>query len=126
DGDGRVLFSELLGARVRSIEPDGTLATVAARLFAPAGLAVSGRTLYIADNANHRVRIVNLETSVIATFAGTGDETFTGDRQEAGITALSRPAGVAASPTHLLSIADRDHHIVWRTAIRFLSLSVGR
>jgi len=190
--DGRIVFSERANHRVRSIEPDGTLATIAgtgspgssgdggpatnARLTAPAGLALAGdvlyvadsgnnrvravhlvvgridgvagvgdagfsgdggsamaahlrnptavavspdgRTLYIADTGNNRVRAVDLLRGTIATFAGTGDVQFTGDLQPAGETALDAPGGVTVSPHGLLFIADTGHGLVWRTPVR--------
>lgn len=38
----------------------------------PQGLALSGTTLFVADNSNHLIRRVNLEDKTVATIAGTG------------------------------------------------------
>lgn len=190
---GRLYVSELGASRVRRVEADGTLRTVAgtgrsgfsgdggpaasAELSAPAGIAVrgsrlwiadtgnqrvrevdlaagtirtvagtgvpgfggdggaagdalldapghvdvstDGRTLFIADTGNRRVRRVDLPAGRIATFAGTGGAGFTGDLRSAGETALPRPAGIAAGAGDLLFVADADLHVVWRTGIRF-------
>lgn len=189
---GRIIFSERSAQRIRSIEPDGTLATIAgtglsgttgddgpatsarlaspagialagdvlyiadsgnnrvravnlvsgiiravagvgdpsfdgdgglaieAHLFQPTGVAVSpdGRTLYIADTRNNRIRAVDLVRGTITTFAGTGDTEFTGDLLPAGETALDSPNGVTVSPHGLLFIADTGHGLVWRTPVR--------
>ncbi|MBI4546028.1 MAG: hypothetical protein HY703_12580, partial [Gemmatimonadetes bacterium] len=114
------VIKSVAGTGIRGFAGDGGPATEAL-LQDPQGVAVSpdGRTLFIADAGNHRVRTVNLATGLIATFAGTGDEAFTGDRGPAGETALSGPTSVAASPFSLLFIADTGHHIVWRSAVRF-------
>jgi hypothetical protein len=52
---------------------DGGMA-IAATLSAPSGLALDASTgrLFIADAASHRVRVVNLGTGVIDTYAGNG------------------------------------------------------
>lgn len=46
----------------------------AARFNAPIGLAISkyGRTLYVADRDNHRIRMIKLKTREVTTLAGTG------------------------------------------------------
>ena len=190
--EGRIFFSERGGHRVRAIEPDGTLVTVAgtgdfffggdggpateAGLDGPAGLALTagvlyiadsgndrlravdlstgiintlagdggqgfagddgpalearmnqplfvtvsadGETLFISDTGNNRVRAVDLATGTISTFAGTGGVEFSGDLLDAGATSLRNPGGLASSLFDLLFIADSDHHIVWRAALR--------
>lgn len=193
--DGRVFFSEFGGQKVRTIDADGLLVTFAgnglpqfagdggpaleASLKNPAGLAIAGavlyiadfgnnrirtvdlgtsvietltgaggsgfrgdggpaaealldrpyslaipgslHTLFIADTGNHRVRVVNLETLIIDTFAGTGDQSFRGDLLPAGETSLSGPRGLAVDPFNFLFIADTEHHIVRRTPVGFLT-----
>jgi serine/threonine-protein kinase len=194
-GDGRIYFTETLGNRVRCIEPDGLLVTVAgtglpgfagdggyaleAGLQRPAGLAIAGDVLFIADGGNqrvrgvdlstsiiesvagsgvpgfggdgglakaasldnpfalaatedghhlfiadagnNRVRLVNLETGTISTFAGTGDVRFNGELLTAGETSLSAPSGVATSPFGLLFISDTGHHILLRSVVEFVT-----
>ena len=94
-----------------------------AKLNTPIAVAVSadGSTLFIADSKNHRIRLVNLRTLTIATFAGTGDQAFNGDLLEAGTTALDEPLGVTVSPLGFLYISDTEHHIVRRTAVQFIA-----
>jgi DNA-binding beta-propeller fold protein YncE len=72
-------------------------------------------TVYVADRGNDRIRLVSLGSSLINTFAGSGDTEFAGDLIDAGAAGLSSPLGVATSPFGLVLIADTDHHIVWRT-----------
>ena len=59
---------------------DGALASQAA-MVEPNGLALDpGRTrLLVADVADHRVRVVDLATGTISTFAGTGEAEHSGD-----------------------------------------------
>jgi DNA-binding beta-propeller fold protein YncE len=193
--DGRIFFTEELGNRVRRIDADGLLTTLAgtgglgfsgdgglareATLRRPTGLAIAGGSLYVADSDNHRVRaielstsiietvagsgvpgfdgdgglakdaaldnpralavtdedhflfiadvnndrvrLVNLATGTISTFAGTGDDRFSGELLAAGETSLSAPHGLATSSFGLLFISDTGHHIVLRAVIDFMT-----
>jgi hypothetical protein len=84
----------------------------------PAAIAVSENHLFVSDQNNDRVRLVNLQTNTVTTFAGTGLRAFNGNGRPAGESAIFRPAGLAASIFGFLYIADAGHHIVWRTPIR--------
>jgi hypothetical protein len=71
--------------------------------------------LYIADQANHRVRKVTPD-GVITTVAGTGTPGFTGDH---GPAAQARPNGVRGVQVHpdgRLLIADSGNHVVRQVA----------
>ena len=58
---------------------DGRTA-VQAQLNFPTAVAVDREgNLYIADTMNHRVRMVDSETGIISTLAGTGQARFSGD-----------------------------------------------
>ena len=85
---------------------DGGPATEAA-LNNPRTLAIGpdGR-LYVADEMNHRIRAVDLESGVIETVAGTGDAKFSGDGGPATEASLDRPAGLAFDSTGALFIVD--------------------
>jgi hypothetical protein len=84
----------------------------------PASIAVSGSNLFVSDQNNDRIRVVNLQTKNVITFAGTGSRIYNGNGLPAGQASIFRPAGLAASPFGFLYIADAGHHIVWRTPIR--------
>ena len=84
----------------------------------PAALSAAANQLYVSDQNNDRVRVVNLQTSIVSTFAGTGSRVYNGNGRAAGETSLFRPAGLAANRFGFLYIADQGHHIVWRTPIR--------
>lgn len=91
-----------------------------ARLNFPIALAANGtgRTLYIADRDNDRVRALDLATGIIHTFAGTGSRTWSGVRRPAGETALYAPVALHAGGGFLF-ISDRGHSVVWRTATEY-------
>ena len=77
-----------------------------ASLNEPAALALDGQgNLYIADQGNHRVRVVDLETNIIRTLAGTGTATYDGDGKPASSASLAGPSGLATDGARLY-IAD--------------------
>lgn len=113
DGQGRIYFSERAGNRVRRLDADGSLHTVAgsgitgfggdggpatgARMNGPVGISIAGGVLYIADSGNHRVRAVDLASGVIRTVAGTGAPGFGGDGGPAASALLNNPQGLTAT-----------------------------
>ncbi|HSG82531.1 MAG TPA: hypothetical protein VLC48_09790, partial [Gemmatimonadota bacterium] len=111
---GGVLYiADSENQRVRAIDMSaGTIETVAgsggagfagdggpalqALLHDPVAVCVTEdrRTLFVAEAANHRIRMVRLDTGIIATFAGDGTDEYSGDLLSAGVTSLSAPRGV--------------------------------
>ena len=49
----------------------------APQFYEPGGLAVAGKTLYVADTNNHVIRTVDLETDLVSTLVLHGIEQFT-------------------------------------------------
>lgn len=113
DREGNLYIADTMNHRVRMVDAvTGVITTLAgtgqarfsgdggpagqAALNEPAALAVDdeGR-LYIADQSNHRIRVVDLKTAVIRTVAGTGIATYDGDGKPAVDTALAGPSGLA-------------------------------
>ena len=87
---------------------DGASAT-AASLNTPTGVAVdSSGALYIADNANNRIRkVVN---GVITTFAGNGIAGFAGDGGPASGAQIAYPFGLAVDTSGNLYFADNGNN----------------
>ena len=79
-----------------------------AMLNEPAALALDERRgrLYIADLANFRVRMVELAAGTISTYAGSGEQDYDGDGQQARQAGLTGPSGLALDADGNLYIAD--------------------
>jgi sugar lactone lactonase YvrE len=91
-----------------------------AALNEPAALALDGHgRLFIADQSNNRVRVVDLATGVIHTLAGTGSAAYDGDGVPATAASLAGPSGLALHKGTLY-IAD-----TFNGRLRAVDLSTG-
>ena len=84
DGRGRIVVADTYNDRVRAIEPDGTVVTLAgpAALNTPSGVAVgAGGTIYVADTGDGAIRTIAPDGS-LATF---GSLAFDVPRHPVGI-----------------------------------------
>ncbi|MGW3561216.1 NHL domain-containing protein [Streptomyces sp. NPDC000963] len=128
DSAGVLYFSDHLNHRVRRVTADGKISTVAgskagaykgdngpaisAQLNSPREIAVDGAdNLYIADDANHRIRRITPD-GTISTVAGTGSPGFSGDGGPATSARLQRPIGVAVDSTGNLYLTEYGSHRV--------------
>ena len=126
DRAGTVYFADRLNRRVRRIDRTGAITTcagdgsgkfggdggpsVAAGLAEPNGLALDADEthLYIADVADHRVRVVDLASGVITTFAGTGEAQHSGDGGLATRAGIFGARAVAFAPDGSLYVMERQ------------------
>ena len=92
---------------------DGGLATLA-KLNYPNGVALDAAgNIYIADADNHVIRLVNVDTGIITTVAGTGGSNgYSGDGGLATSAKLNGPYGVAIDAAGNICIADSYNHVV--------------
>jgi cysteine-rich repeat protein len=137
DREGRIYFSDPNDCRVRRIEQDGTMRTIAgstdgrfssgaygfsgdggpavnARLAAPSGIAIDedGR-VFIADRDNARVRRVDVD-GTITTIAGNGAPAPVSAGVPATEASLFEPTGVALDTEGRVLIAERGRSRVLR------------
>lgn len=132
DRSGRVFFADRLNRRVRAIDTMGTITTLAgdgsgvysgdggpaatAGLAEPNGLALSPdqKQLFIADVAGHRVRVIDLGTGIITTFAGTGEAKHDGDGGPASKAGVFGARAVAFAPDGSLYVMERQGSCIRR------------
>lgn len=132
DGLGNLYIADLGNARVRCVDANGNITTIAGGgtlapgplneglaatsllLDSPRNLlAIDGGGLYISDFGGHRV--FQLSTGgLLTTVAGTGTPGYTGDGGMAAAAQLAYPAGLATGFDGSLYIADSLNHAVRR------------
>jgi DNA-binding beta-propeller fold protein YncE len=136
DRAGNFWIVEYAGHRVRKLDPQGKLTTVAgngqagktdgpgdkAQFDHPHNLAVApSGDVYVADTDNNKIRKIDSKTGVVSTVAGTGEKGFSGDGGPAtaaqfnGIYCLAFDA--RAEHLYLVDLGNRR--------IRVLDLSTG-
>ena len=126
DRAGQIFFADRLNRRVRKIDTAGQISTLAgdgsgkysgdggsaaiAGLAEPNGLALdkAQTDLFIADVADHRVRVVDLTSGIIATFAGTGEGKLDGDGGPATSAGIFGARAVALAPDGSLYVMERQ------------------
>jgi len=69
----------------------------AAKINTPIGIAVipNGDSVYFSDEANNRIRLINMVTGIITTIAGTGTASSTGDGGAAATATVWTPKGIS-------------------------------
>jgi len=137
DSNGNIIISDQANFRLRLLEPNGTIHTFAgtgtpgaegdggpalqAQLNAPRGqsaapasrITIDGRDrIYIADTANHKIRMIDPATNIITTIVGTGVAGYDGDGGPALEAQLDTPSDIAVASNGTLYIADTLNHAV--------------
>lgn len=123
--DGTVFVADTYNNRIRRIDPEGTIRTLAgggtadsgdglpgeqARLNGPHGLALgTDLQLYFSEAGAHRIRRLD-RNGVLWTVAGQGMAGFSGDGGPAAAAQLNRPLGIAMGTDGALIIADSGNH----------------
>lgn len=124
--DGGMLIADTGNHRVRRVDPDGRISTVAgngadgfagdggpaadAQLRSPVRLTLIPEGGYlIADPDDNRVRVVS-SSGIIWTAAGTGEPGYNGEALAPAETQLNRPWGVLAFGNGSILVADSSNH----------------
>lgn len=122
DASGNVYIADAQNNRIRKVDASGTITTIggngtggfsgdggpatAAELHFPNGIAIDGAgNLYIADDANNRIREINT-SGIISTVAGNGSKGYGGDGGPATAAKLNAPQAVAVDPLGNFYIGD--------------------
>ncbi|MDE2889980.1 MAG: FG-GAP-like repeat-containing protein [Gemmatimonadota bacterium] len=136
DEHGRVYIADTGNHRIRMVDTDGTISTVAGTgesgfsrdggpaastvLSSPDDVAVDNKGhLYIADTGNHRVRVIDLNLGIIQTVAGTGVAGFDLPGGAGTETSLNGPSGVAIGPDGRVYIADTNNHRILELTVEY-------
>ena len=131
--DGSVYISDSANSRIRRVQPDGIIQTIAgsgpgsgeggagfggdggpaekAKLFSAIDLKFNDLgQLYIADSGNNRIRLI--AHGLIITIAGSGSPGYSGDGAKAAQATLNTPQKIALARDGSIYIADRVNHRV--------------
>ena len=124
DGNGYLYVSDTLNQRIRRIDLESKeITTIAgngeagfsgdggpaieASLNFPRKLTIGpDERLYFADQNNHRIRAIDLDSGDIETVAGSGEQGFDGDGVPAVEAALDRPSGVTFGADGAMYVLD--------------------
>ncbi|GAB4056079.1 NHL domain-containing protein [Spirosoma litoris] len=132
DATGNLFIADQNTHSIRKVATDGTITTVAgngiagfsgdtgpavnANLHTPYAVAVDATgNLFIADQANHRIRKVAADGK-ITTVAGTGTQGYNSDNIQATAANLNTPSGITVDATGNLFIADALNHRIRKVA----------
>ncbi|MGH9000159.1 MAG: NHL repeat-containing protein [Acidimicrobiia bacterium] len=133
DGAGNAYVADSLNQRIRKVDKEGTITTVAgngtagfagdggpateASLNTPHGVAAdAGGNLYISDSANHRIRKVDAE-GIISTIAGNGTPGATGEEGPAAEALIKNPKSIIFDGKDSLYFADSGNNRICRISL---------
>ena len=132
DSQGNLFIADWDNHRVRKVDPNGTITTVAgngqegfsgddgpathASLTSPVDIAVGpADNLFITSFGHARIRKID-PNGTISTVAGNGQDGFSGDGGPATQASLSLPVGISIDGAGNLLIADYGNHRIRRVA----------
>jgi len=128
DDSGNVYITDVFNNRVRRINRNGIITTIAgngiagysgdggpatlAALYYPTGVTIDNLgNIYVADEDNNRIRKISTG-GIITTVAGNGMASYSGDGGAATLAGLNFPAGVTVDKMNNLYIADANNNCV--------------
>lgn len=141
DSRGNIYIADALNDRIRKVDTNGTITTVAgngwagysgdngpatsAQLTNPLGVAVdSSGNIYIADYSYNIIRKVDTN-GIITTVAGDGTQGYSGNNGAATSAELSGPEGVEVDSNGNIYIADSENHKIRKVDINGIITTVA-
>jgi sugar lactone lactonase YvrE len=106
------IISTIAGTGIAGFSGDGGLAG-AAELNYPYGIVLDKKgNVYVADQANNRIREINISTGIINTVAGNGTAGYTGDGGMATSAELHGPNTMTVGLTGNILISDTYNQVI--------------
>ncbi|MGZ3864771.1 MAG: NHL domain-containing protein [Bacteroidia bacterium] len=141
DAAGNMYIADRSNNRIRKVDVNGIITTIAgtganayggdgglatsAQLSIPNAVALDGAgNLYICDNGNSRIRMIN-SSGIITTVAGTNAAGFSGDGGPATSAQLNSPRGIAFDNSGNLFIADSYNYRIRKVSGGIISTVAG-
>jgi DNA-binding beta-propeller fold protein YncE len=78
----------------------------------PREIEVFENWMYVADDQNHRVRRIDINTGVVDTIAGTGEISYSGDGGVATDATFNRPYGIGIDLDGNVYVSDFQNHVI--------------
>ena len=115
------IITTIAGTGTAGYNGDGGAAT-SALLKYPVGLCFDATysNLYVSDQQNNVIRVINIASGTINTFAGTGSPSYSGDGGPASLATLNQPNQIFMDAAGSLYIADGNNY-----AVRKVDASTG-
>ena len=127
DGLGNVYIADTANNVIRVVDPFGTINTFAgtgvagntgdggaatsATLNAPKNVLVNYDSTLLYISELNDIRVINLSTNTITTFAGSATAGFSGDGGPATAALLDNPRGLAIDYVNNIVVADSNNHV---------------
>ncbi|MCM3885148.1 SMP-30/gluconolactonase/LRE family protein, partial [Frankia sp. R82] len=128
--DGTLYFADLASSTIHKVTPNGIITTIAgtgekgfsgdggpataAKLNVPSvSLGLDGKTFYLADYNNNRIRKID-PNGIITTIAGTGTKGLAGDGGPATAAQFENPSSVAVDGSGEIYVSDNGNDRIRR------------